>query len=44
MTEHHDALETRSPAAREADLFARLPKLLAAAIQVCSASTGRPVR
>ena len=33
MTEHHDALETRSPAAREADLFARLPKLLAAAIQ-----------
>ena len=28
MTEHHDALETRSPAAREADLFARLPKLL----------------
>lgn len=33
MTEHHDALETRSPAAREADLFARLPKLLAAAMQ-----------
>ncbi len=33
MTEHHDALETRSPAAREADLFPRLPKLLAAAMQ-----------
>lgn len=33
MTEHHDALERRSPEAREADLFARLPKLLAAAMQ-----------
>ncbi|MBN9455636.1 MAG: AMP-binding protein [Bosea sp.] len=33
MTEHHDALETRSPAEREADLFARLPKLLAAAMR-----------
>lgn len=31
MTEHHDALETRSPAVREADLFARLPAVLAAA-------------
>ena len=29
MTEHHDALETRSPDAREADLFARLPAVLA---------------
>jgi len=28
---HHDALETRDPAAREADLFARLPAVLAAA-------------
>lgn len=33
MTEHHDALETRSPAEREAALFARLPGLLAAAMQ-----------
>lgn len=33
MTEHHDTLETRPPAAREADLFARLPKLLAAAMR-----------
>jgi phenylacetate-CoA ligase len=33
MTEHHDALETRSPAAREADLFARLPAVLAAALK-----------
>lgn len=33
MTEHYDALETRSPEEREADLFARLPKLLAAAMQ-----------
>lgn len=33
MTEHHDALETRSPAAREADLFARLPAMLAAAMK-----------
>jgi phenylacetate-CoA ligase len=33
MTEHHDTLETRSPAAREADLFARLPAVLAAAMQ-----------
>jgi len=33
MTEHYDALETRSPAEREADLFARLPQLLAAALQ-----------
>lgn len=33
MTEHDDALETRSPAEREADLFARLPKLLKAAMQ-----------
>ncbi len=33
MTEHHDALETRSPGAREADLFARLPAVLAAALK-----------
>ncbi len=33
MTEHHDALETRSPAVREADLFARLPAVLAAALK-----------
>jgi phenylacetate-CoA ligase len=28
MTNHYDALETRDPAAREADLFARLPDVL----------------
>jgi phenylacetate-CoA ligase len=28
MTDHYDARETRDPAAREADLFARLPDLL----------------
>src|SRR6201996_3745659 len=28
MTDHYDALETRDPAAREADLFARLPGVL----------------
>ena len=33
MTEHYDALETRSPVEREADLFAKLPALLAAALQ-----------
>ncbi|HSX72899.1 MAG TPA: AMP-binding protein, partial [Shinella sp.] len=32
MTEHYDPLETRPQAVREADLFARLPKLLAAAL------------
>ncbi len=31
MTSHYDALETRSPSEREADLFARLPGVLAAA-------------
>ncbi len=33
MTEHHDPFETRAPDAREADLFARLPAVLAAAMQ-----------
>ena len=28
MTEHYDALETRDPTAREADLFSRLPDVL----------------
>src|SRR5713101_8093961 len=28
MTDHYDDLETREPAAREADLFARLPDVL----------------
>jgi phenylacetate-CoA ligase len=28
MSEHYDALETRDPAARETDLFARLPEVL----------------
>ena len=28
MTDHYDALETRDPAQREADLFARLPDVL----------------
>lgn len=39
MTEHHDALETRSPAAREADLFARLPAVLAAALKAPAYAT-----
>jgi phenylacetate-CoA ligase len=33
MTNHYDALETREPAAREAELFARLPDLLHKAMQ-----------
>jgi len=33
MNAHHDALETRPPEAREADLFARLPAVLAAALK-----------
>jgi len=33
MTEHYDALETRDPASREADLFARLPDVLRKAIE-----------
>ena len=33
MTDHYDSLETRAPAAREADLFARLPDVLRAAMQ-----------
>jgi phenylacetate-CoA ligase len=32
MTNHYDALETRSPAEREADLFSRLPGVLRKAI------------
>src|SRR4051812_7721416 len=28
MTDHYDALETRDPAQREAELFARLPEVL----------------
>ena len=28
MTDHYDALETREPAKREADLFSRLPDVL----------------
>src|SRR3954464_14015608 len=32
MTEHYDALETRRPADREADLFARLPGVLDSAM------------
>lgn len=33
MNMHHDGLETRPPEAREADLFARLPTMLAAALK-----------
>jgi phenylacetate-CoA ligase len=33
MNIHHDDLETRPPERREADLFARLPRVLAAAMQ-----------
>ena len=32
MSEHYDALETREPIRREAELFARLPDVLRAAI------------
>jgi len=32
MSDHYDALETRDPAAREADLFARLPDILRGAM------------
>ncbi len=32
MSDHYDALETRDPAAREADLFARLPDVLRTAL------------
>jgi phenylacetate-CoA ligase len=32
MTEHYDALETREPAMREADLFSRLPDVLCKAM------------
>ena len=33
MTDHYDTLETREPAAREAELFARLPDVLRRAMQ-----------
>lgn len=33
MTDHYDSLETRKPAEREADLFARLPDVLRAAMK-----------
>lgn len=33
MTEHYDTLETRDPASREADLFARLPGILRTAMK-----------
>jgi phenylacetate-CoA ligase len=33
MTEHYDAHDTRAPAEREADLFRRLPAVLAAALE-----------
>jgi phenylacetate-CoA ligase len=33
MTDHYDALETRDPAAREKDLFSRLPDVLRAAMK-----------
>src|SRR6478736_7161867 len=32
MTEYYDAIETREPTMREADLFARLPDVLRAAV------------
>jgi len=38
---HFDALETRSPAEREKDLFSRLPELLASAISNCPAQANR---
>src|SRR5882757_5885984 len=33
MTDHYDALETREPASREADLFGRLPEVLRKAME-----------
>jgi phenylacetate-CoA ligase len=33
MTDHYDDLEIRDPAVREADLFARLPRVIAAAFE-----------
>ena len=32
MPDHYDALETRDPAARERELFARVPEIVARAI------------
>jgi phenylacetate-CoA ligase len=32
MTDHYDALETREPAKREAELFSRLPDVLRKAL------------
>ena len=32
MTDHYDALETREPAKREAELFSRLPDVLRQAV------------
>ena len=32
MTDHYDALETREPAKREAELFSRLPDILRKAL------------
>src|SRR5215467_9890905 len=32
MSDHYDALETREPAKREADLFSRLPNVLGKAL------------
>src|SRR6201747_599710 len=39
MTDHYDALETRAPAEREADLFARLPDILRRAMAAPSYAT-----
>ena len=33
MTDHYDALETRSPAEREAAMFARLPHVVRKAME-----------
>ena len=36
MTEHYDALETRKPGEREAELFSRLPDVLSKAMAIYS--------
>ena len=40
MTNHYDARETREPAAREADLFARLPDVLRKAMAAPAYANG----
>src|SRR4030095_13435148 len=41
MTDHYDALETREPAKREAELFSRLPDVLRKALAAPAYAKGR---